>query len=671
MLLPLLLLMALGQDPTDAACGFEDARGPVQELATSVGRWSTRQGSVVLDAQHARTGSRSLHMKGGSGEQASVVELSLARPAGAGDELSFWAERWTRRAPFEFVLEAQGSGAWRRLPLAGAEIRIGGFETRIAAALAEGDLRVRLRCEAPAGTGILIDDVSITRATPMKLTSVGAENADLPVLLGMNTNPILHVVIETQGSLEPLTLEAMRFRLEASLGLTEIASVRLLVGDLSGRAPSSVGRGQEFGEAISVAAELLSFQGGRVLNPGTNHFWLSIDLKPNANIDGRVGASCSFISFANGDQMTVQTAATGAPARLGVALRKAGDDGVKVYRIPGLVTTPKGTLIAIYDARWQGSGDLPGDVDVGLSRSTDGGRSWEPMNIIMDMGRDPKWRFDGIGDPAVLVDRSTGRIFVIATWSHGDRSWRGSGPGLTPEETGQLMLVHSDDEGLSWSKPRNLTAMLKRPEWCFLLQGPGRGICMQDGTLVFPAQFQLSPDEKRLPHSTVITSPDHGETWQIGTGIHGDTTESAVVELEPGLLMLNARDNRGGSRSIYTSRNLGRTWSEHATSRKDLREPVCMASLIHVGPDLGGAPDGLLLFSNPDVARAPRRRITIKSSLDYGAHWSESGSVLLDAGNSAGYSCLSMIDAKTVGILYEGSRAQLCFQRIPLAEILQ
>ena len=150
---------------------------------------------------------------------------------------------------------------------------------------------------------------------------------------------------------------------------------------------------------------------------------------------------------------------------MGVALRNGGDDGVHTYRIPGLATTNKGTLIGVYDVRRRSGGDLPGDIDVGMSRSTDGGRTWEPMKVIMDMGNDPRWRYDGIGDPAILVDQTTGTVWVAATWSHGNRSWIGSGPGLKPEETGQLMLVRSDDDGVSWSEPINITEQVKKPEW--------------------------------------------------------------------------------------------------------------------------------------------------------------------------------------------------------------
>ena len=113
---------------------------------------------------------------------------------------------------------------------------------------------------------------------------------------------------------------------------------------------------------------------------------------------------------------------------MGIAIRKAGDDSVNSYRIPGITTTDKGTLLSVYDIRYNNSGDLPGNIDVGLSRSTDGGRTWEPMKIIMDMGAPHE--NNGIGDPAIFFDPVTKKIWVAALWSKGNRSIAGSKPGF-------------------------------------------------------------------------------------------------------------------------------------------------------------------------------------------------------------------------------------------------
>ena len=191
---------------------------------------------------------------------------------------------------------------------------------------------------------------------------------------------------------------------------------------------------------------------------------------------------------------------------MGIAVRSGGDDGVHTYRIPGLATTNKGTLIGVYDIRRDKGRDLPGNIDVGMSRSTDGGLTWQPMRIIMDMGDDPKFNGEGIGDPSILVDRKTGTIWVSATWAHGNRSWNGSGPGLEPVETGQWIMVKSDDDGVNWSDPINITKQVKKPAWSFLLQGPGKGITMSDGTIVFPAQFQDPPNTEDK-NCLLYTSP--------------------------------------------------------------------------------------------------------------------------------------------------------------------
>jgi sialidase-1 len=192
---------------------------------------------------------------------------------------------------------------------------------------------------------------------------------------------------------------------------------------------------------------------------------------------------------------------------------------------------------------------------------------------------------------------------------------------------------------------------------------------MRDGTIVFAAQYQDPPEKQRLPHSTILYSKDHGITWQVGTGAFDDTTEAQVVEVQPGVLMLNCRYNRKSARVVMTTSDMGATWQKHSTSEQALIEPgACMASLIDVDQETGIDSSGWLLFANPNSTKG-RHHISIKASTDRGRTWPTELSVLLDEGLSAGYSCMSMIDENTVGILYEGSQAHMTFQRIPLAEL--
>jgi sialidase-1 len=247
------------------------------------------------------------------------------------------------------------------------------------------------------------------------------------------------------------------------------------------------------------------------------------------------------------------------------------------------------------------------------------------------------------------------------------RAWTNSMSGNGKETTAQLVLSKSTDDGKTWSEPINITEQVKDPSWNFLLQGPGKGITMEDGTLVFAIQFI---DSERMPHAGIMYSKDHGETWKIHNPARSNTTEAQVVEVEPGVLMLNMRDNRGGSRAVAITTDLGKTWKEHTSSRSVLQEPVCMASLISVKAEDNIIGKDILLFSNPNTTKG-RNNITIKASLDGGLTFPTEYDVLLDEDYGWGYSCLTMIDEETVGILYESSVAHMTFQAVKLTDLIK
>ena len=263
---------------------------------------------------------------------------------------------------------------------------------------------------------------------------------------------------------------------------------------------------------------------------------------------------------------------------------------------------------------------------------------------------------------------------MSAVWTFGKpntHQWTGKGsePGLDINSTAQFLVVRSTDDGQSWSEPENWTRKLKKLEWWLFAPAPGNGITLRDGTLVMPTQGR---DQNGTPFSNVTYSRDHGRTWTVSKPARSNTTENAVVELSDGRLMLNMRDNRNrkfkgaqNGRAVGVSDDLGATWKTHASDHSALPEPVCMASLI--AHDLT---DGrrALIFSNPNDKHR-RRRMTIQLSLDDGTSWPKANRVLLDELGGA-YSSLVMIDADTIGILYESSRADLVFQKIKLVELI-
>ena len=499
---------------------------------------------------------------------------------------------------------------------------------------------------------------------------IASYSPEYPILIGKQNNPVFRINITPKKD-ESTTLQNLILDLNGTTTFNDIKRVAVYYTATE----ESFSTDQLFAETKDVRKKI-KLTGNQKINNNSNYFWLSITLSDNTNLDHEIHAAIKKVGLNNMDVLVPETKQN-IRKRIGHALRQHMDDGVHTYRIPGMATTNEGTLIAVYDVRHNGSVDLQEDVDVGMSRSTDGGQTWEPMKTIMDMG---EWgglpqKENGIGDPSVLIDRQTNTIWVAALWLHGSpgkRAWFASQPGMTPQETGQFVLVKSEDDGLTWSEPINITTQFKKPEWQLLLDGPGKGIMMDDGTLVFPAQFK---DENEIPHSTIIYSKDRGETWSIGTGAKSKTTEAQVVQLSDGTLMLNMRDDRGsgpggrngtGARSVSITTDLGETWVEHPTSRKDLIESVCMASLIkhtYQGKDV-------LIFSNP-ADQYQRQNMTIKLSEDDGMTWNEKYYTLIDEGKGRGYSCMTSIGENTIGILYEGSQADLIFQRISVRELIE
>ena len=511
----------------------------------------------------------------------------------------------------------------------------------------------------------------------------------LPILIERHDNVLFNLRIDAK---ENKTLSEVKLFFREGVKLDEIASVKLYYSGTEGAgrkgihyAPNLDYIANRFPGNTLVAnpsysilkSEVASpknqvtFKADQKLFPGVNYFWVSLRMKPNASVRSKISAEIIDVKL-DGKSVAFEQVNKQDAHYLGIGVRHSGDDGVESYRIPGLVTTNAGTLLGVYDVRHNNSADLQEYVEIGLSRSIDGGQTWEKMRIPMSFGEYgglPKAQ-NGCGDPAILVDKQTGTIWIVAAWTHGmgwNRAWTNSMPGMDKEHTAQLVMVKSEDDGRTWSEPINVTEQMKDPSWYFFFQGPGRGITMDDGTLVFASQY-IGKD--KIPNAGIMYSKDHGKTWKVSKHARTNTTESQVAEIAPGVLMLNMRDNRGGSRAVSTTTDMGETWKEHESSRTALPESICMASLIHVKAKDNVLGKDILLFSNPNTTEG-RHSMTIKASLDGGYTWLSENQLLVDSGLSWGYSCLSMIDQETVGILYEGSVAHMTFQAINLKDIIK
>ncbi len=315
----------------------------------------------------------------------------------------------------------------------------------------------------------------------------------------------------------------------------------------------------------------------------------------------------------------------------------SGRDGVAVYRIPALGVTKKGTLIAVCDARIESGSDLPNNIDLVVRRSFDLGNTWTPVQTIVDFPGKA-----GGGDSSILVDRDTGTIWLFYVYGPEGIGTKQSQPGLDGP-TLQLHLVRSDDDGATWSTPRNLNPEVKDPAWRAVWSSPGRGFQTRSGRLYFPLTRYSD-----MHYTHLIYSDDHGESWHITPAAGRNTNESMVVELADGSLMVNMRSRYGTNRrAVAISSDQGRTW-EGFRHDPALIEPVCQASFIRCTAKADGHMKNRLLFANP--ASTKREKMTVRISYDEGRTWPASKTVY--PGPSA-YSCLAVLPDGSIGLLYE------------------
>jgi len=516
--------------------------------------------------------------------------------------------------------------------------------------------------------------------------SIRIESPVLPVLTGKEANPVLKVEMIRQQPVD-YSLQKIVVSLEGTTDLNDIERISLFKSDSKGNFSTDT----KIGEA-QLPASTVTFKDDFAVIEDTLIFWVSVTLKENIDLAHRIKVQCKDISTDIG-KLRVPAADTQS-LRVGVAVRQHKQDNVHTSRIPGLETSKKGTLLAIYDARYESARDLQGHMDIGLNRSTDGGRTWEPMQIVLDMN---EWgglpeKYNGVSDACILVDDNTGDIYIAGLWMHGvlDREtgkwvegmtedstrhihqWqaKGSQPGFGVKETSQFLITKSTDDGLTWSEPVNITSA-KKEEWWLYAPAPGHGITLSDGTLVLPTQGR---DEIGMPFSNITWSKDGGKTWIASNPATRNTTECMAVELADGSIMLNMRDNRNrgndevNGRSVFITTDLGETWTEHPTSRNALIEPTCMASLHKHVYQENGIEKSVLLFVNP-ASTSRRNNITLKVSYDDGNTWPEDKHILLDEYSGRGYSCITSMDESTIGILYESSQADLVFQTVSIEEI--
>lgn len=315
-----------------------------------------------------------------------------------------------------------------------------------------------------------------------------------------------------------------------------------------------------------------------------------------------------------------------------------GTDGFELYRIPAIVKSKSNTLLVFAEARKARSNGDSGDIDLVVKRSSDNGKTWSKQITIWNDEQNT------CGNPVPIVD-DRGRIHLLMTWNFQTDKW-GAITNGTGEDSRRPYYTYSDDDGITWAQPVEITSSVKKEKWDWYATGPCHGIQIQKGIhkgrLVAPNYFTTRESGKVTSYSHIIYSDDYGKTWKPGEPTPvGGVGECSVAEIGEGTLMLNMRADEGFYRKSCTSIDGGLTWSSPQISIDQI-DCKCQGSILSIG--------GAVFLSNAASA-TERINMTIKKSTDNGKNWK--GQYTVYEGNS-GYSDIVELSDSQIAIIYEG-----------------
>jgi len=325
----------------------------------------------------------------------------------------------------------------------------------------------------------------------------------------------------------------------------------------------------------------------------------------------------------------------------------SGKGDYHTYRIPAIVATKKGSLLAFAEGRKSGRGDA-GNIDLLVCRSTDSGKTWSSPQVIWDDGNNT------CGNPAPVVDQSTGTIWLPLTWNLGSDHEADIMRGKSKFPR-RVFITHSTDDGVTWAKPTNISDSARQPHWRWYATGPGNAIQLtrgaHKGRLLIPCNHSDHSVPSRHPYrSHVIYSDDHGKTWKLG-GVHEErTNESSVVELADGSVRQAMRSYHAKNRrAMSVSKDGGQSWG-NVYLDDALDTPVCQANILRLSwsDDAKLGNKSRIVFSSP--RGKSRSNLHVWLSYDEGKTWPITQQI--NPGSSA-YSNLVALPNGEVGVFYE------------------
>jgi sialidase-1 len=357
-------------------------------------------------------------------------------------------------------------------------------------------------------------------------------------------------------------------------------------------------------------------------------------------------------------------------ARAGSTVFRAGDDGYASYRIPAVIAVVD-ELLVFAEGRRDGAGDS-GAIDLVLRRSSDGGRQWHPLQMVVAGGGET------VGNPVPIGIPSTTEVMLLFTRNDGAVTEAGILAGRAPAR--QPWCIRSSDAGHRWSDPEALGPPARDPGWRWYATGPGHGIVLRHGPaagrLLAPANHSRPPDRPGQPGTDPclygahgLVSDDAGRTWRVGyrddqSDARVNANETTLAKQPDGRVYVNARNQHGsaaGSRAHGWSVDGGASLAAplQPVPPEQLPLPEVQASVLQPA-----GPATPLLISGPSDPHE-RRVMAVRASADAGATWQPLAHVTTDP---AGYSDLVDLGWPTVGLAFE-TGASAAYERIDFVRL--
>ena len=459
-----------------------------------------------------------------------------------------------------------------------------------------------------------------------------------------NDELILRSMTEYEGNTDSIALQSVLINLDATTDINDVKSIKVYTTGLSSSQNNKyLDKAVLIGSCTPQEGDFLCETNG-YLYKGINYLWYAVDVDDDAEEGNSIDMSVLSLNV-NDEAYDVKNPNPAGSREIILArttLLRPGDYNSTNYRIPAVITARDGSIVAVTDKRKYNNGDLPEDIDILCNVSKDGGHTWtEPYTIAYGTGYK-----QGYGDCALALTNDENGI--IAAFVGGPGFW-----GSTPTDPLRMYISRSNDNGMTWSEPEDITHFVygaecedeERKEWLGGFFGSGNGLLTSTGRIMFVIAMRENNTREVICNHAVY-SDDNGQTWHVSgrASVGGD--EAKVTELVDGRILMSIR--RNGYRWYNISEDGGVTWQETTSEWTDIVAPACNGDLIRYTSVNDGYDKNRLLHSVPEGSS--RKNVTVYVSYDEGESWQTKKCIV--PYNSA-YSSLCVLPDNTIGLYVE------------------